>query len=412
MRFYFFHLMPYQDLPADFTEKHHSVWIDTPTSLYDPVKGHGMYNEYIDELEYAAKVGFDGIGVNEHHQNAYGMMPSPNLIAATLARSTTDTAIIVLGNSLALYNPPLRVAEEFAMLDVISGGRLVAGFPVGTSMDTNYAYGQAPATLREKYYEAHNLVVRAWTEPEPFVFNGKFTQLHYVNLWPRPIQKPHPPVWIPGGGSIETYDWVAQNEYCYSNTSYSGFKRGESVMNGYWEVNDKYGLDHNPYRGAFLQLVCVGATDREAEELYTQHVQYFFDKCLHIGAKFSEAPGYRTIKTLEAGLSSQFRGPLKNARKDLAWKDYIENGYIIGGSPATVRDALKDAIEKLHVGHMLLLLNIGDMTREKTMYNTRLFAEEVMPHLQGMWGEWEDKWYPKALAEKDRRYPEVLAGSK
>ena len=73
-------------------------------------------------------------------------MPSPNLMAAMLARRTSNAALIVLGNSLALYNPPIRVAEEFAMLDVASGGRLVAGFPVGTSMDTNFAYGQNPAT--------------------------------------------------------------------------------------------------------------------------------------------------------------------------------------------------------------------------------------------------------------------------
>jgi alkanesulfonate monooxygenase SsuD/methylene tetrahydromethanopterin reductase-like flavin-dependent oxidoreductase (luciferase family) len=84
---------------------------------------------------------------------------------------------VVLGNSLALYNPPIRVAEEMAMLDVISGGRFVAGFPVGSSMDANFAYGQTPATLREKYREAHELVIRAWTTPEPFTFNGKYTQL-------------------------------------------------------------------------------------------------------------------------------------------------------------------------------------------------------------------------------------------
>ena len=121
-------------------------------------------------------------------------MPSPNIIAAGLARRTKDTAIVVLGNSIALYNPPVRVAEEFAMLDCISGGRLVAGFPVGTSMDTNYCYGQIPALTREKYNEAHDLILRAWTEPDPFAFNGRYTQLRYVNIWPRPLQQPRPPI--------------------------------------------------------------------------------------------------------------------------------------------------------------------------------------------------------------------------
>ncbi len=137
----------------------------------------------------AEALGFDGIGCNEHHQNGYGLMPSPNIIAAGLARRTSRAAIAVIGNSIALYNPPIRAAEEFAMLDVISGGRLLAGFPVGTSMDTNYCYGQIPALTRDKYAEAHELIMRAWAEEEPFAFDGKYNQLRWVNCWPKPIQK-------------------------------------------------------------------------------------------------------------------------------------------------------------------------------------------------------------------------------
>ena len=198
MKFLWFHLMPYTELPDDFKEKHPSVWVDIHSSLFDPKRAHHMYNDFLDELEYAAECGFDAICCNEHHSNGYGLMPSPNLIATALARRTTDTAICVLGNSLALYNPPTRVAEEFAMIDCISGGRLIAGFPVGTPMDTTYAYGTNPSQLRDRYYEAHDLVLRAWTEQETFAFNGRFNQQRYVNIWPRPIQQPHPPIWIPG----------------------------------------------------------------------------------------------------------------------------------------------------------------------------------------------------------------------
>ena len=186
MKFTWFNLMPWPHLPDDFREKYRSVWVDIPSSLYDPVKGHELYNIYLDELEYAETLGYDGIGVNEHHANAYGMMPSPNIMAAALARRTSRAALVVLGNSIALYNPPIRVAEEFAMLDVISGGRLLAGFPVGTSMDTNYVYGDIPALTRERYAEAHELIMRAWREPEPFAFNGRYTKLRYANCWPKP----------------------------------------------------------------------------------------------------------------------------------------------------------------------------------------------------------------------------------
>ena len=177
MRFHWFHLMPYPFLPDDFKQKYRSVWVDVPSTLYDPEKGHWLYNQYLDQLEFADSLGYDGICVNEHHQNAYGLMPSPNLMGAALTRRTSKAALVVMGNSIALYNPPVRVAEEFAMLDVMSGGRLVAGFPVGTSMDTNFCYGAPPATLRDKYDEAHRLIIQAWTRPEPFSFNGKYTQL-------------------------------------------------------------------------------------------------------------------------------------------------------------------------------------------------------------------------------------------
>src|SRR3989441_3100222 len=153
--------MPYRFLPDDFEERYRSVWVDVPHGLHDAEKTSGLYHEYLDELEYAEQVGFDGVCVNEHHNNAYGLMPSPNLMAATLTRRTSRAAVVVLGNSLAAYNPPLRVAEEFAMLDLLSGGRLVAGVPVGPSVDMNFAHGVHPPPLRERYYEAHDLVIQA-----------------------------------------------------------------------------------------------------------------------------------------------------------------------------------------------------------------------------------------------------------
>ena len=106
MRFIWFNLMPWPHLPDDFREKYRSVWVDIPSSLYDPVRGHEVYNDYLDQLEFAETVGFDGLGVNEHHANAYGLMPSPTLMAAALARRTSRAALVVLGSSIALYDPP------------------------------------------------------------------------------------------------------------------------------------------------------------------------------------------------------------------------------------------------------------------------------------------------------------------
>ncbi len=144
MKLMWFHLMPYTELPDDFRDANPSVWVDIHSSLFDPKRAHLMYNDFMDELEYAAQCGFDAICVNEHHSNGYGLMPSPNLIASSLARRTTDTAICVMGNSLALYNPPTRVAEEFAMIDV---------------------HLRRPADRRLPGRHADGYLLRLWPEP-------------------------------------------------------------------------------------------------------------------------------------------------------------------------------------------------------------------------------------------------------
>jgi alkanesulfonate monooxygenase SsuD/methylene tetrahydromethanopterin reductase-like flavin-dependent oxidoreductase (luciferase family) len=407
MKVTWFHLMPYRWLPDDFRERYHSVWVDVPNHLYDPERGHQLYNEYLDMLEYADQAGFDAVGVNEHHQNAYGMMPSPNLMAAALTRRTSNAMILVLGDSIVLYNPPTRVAEEFAMLDVMSGGRLMTGFPVGTSMDINYCYGQNPATVRDKYREAHDLIIKAWTTREPFSFNGKYTKLRYVNLWPRPIQQPHPPVWVPGLGSIETWDFCVDHGYNYSYLSFSGYKRAENMMNGYWERRIARGADTNPYSAAFFQQVCISDTDAACEREWWPHVDYFFNKCLHLYPGMVEAPGYRSEASLRAGVVAQLGNVTANLGMNKTWKELVEQRYIVAGSPETVRQQLEELARSLNVGHLGLGLHMGSAPIDLINRGTQLFADKVLPALRLIFNDWEDYWWPKALPADKR----VAAGS-
>src|SRR5579872_2082624 len=407
MKQLWFHLMPYTELPEDFRENHPSVWVDIHSSLFDPKRAHHMYNDFMDELEFAAQCGFDAICVNEHHSNGYGLMPSPNLIASSLARRTTDTALCVLGNSLALYNPPTRVAEEFAMIDCISGGRLIAGFPVGSPMDTCYAYGQNPSLLRERYLEAHDLVVKAWTEPETFAWNGRFNQQRYVNIWPRPLQKPRPPIWIPGGGSIETWQWCAEMDYVYCYLSYFGYQAGRETMMGFWNEMARLGKDRNPFRAGFLQFVGVAETREEALKLYKEPAEYFYGRCLHVDPRYANPPGYASEATQRAKIQSQVT--LAASRAALfaggapSWEEIIDKGYVIIGSPDEVAAQLREVATDLNVGHLMLLLQFGNMNRDLTTFNTRLFAEQVMPQLRGLFAqEWEDRWWPKPLPKSLR----------
>ena len=406
MKLMWFHLMPYTELPDDFRQANNSVWVDIHSSLFDPKRAHLMYNDFMDEMEFAADCGFDAVCCNEHHSNGYGLMPSPNLIASALARRTTDTAICVMGNSLALYNPPTRVAEEFAMLDCISGGRLIAGFPVGTPMDTTYAYGQNPSMLRERYLEAHDLVMRAWTEKETFAFNGRYNQQRYVNIWPRPVQQPHPPVWIPGGGSVETWQWCAEMDYVYAYLSYYGYKDGKATMDGFWREMGRLGKDRNPNRAAFLQFVGVAETREKALELYREPAEYFYGRCLHVDPAWASPPGYMTEGTMRAGMTSQVgRAAANSARSKMRateMKDIVDLGYVIIGSPDEVVEQLPEVATELNVAHLMLLLQYGNMGKELAKYNTKLFAEKVMPRLQPLFAEWEDRWWPQPMEPAQR----------
>ena len=416
MKLMWFHLMPYTELPEDFREKHPSVWVDIHSSLFDPRRAHLMYNDFMDELEFAAECGFDAVCVNEHHSNGYGLMPSPNLIASALSRRTTDTALCVMGNSLALYNPPTRVAEEFAMIDCISGGRLIAGFPVGTPMDTCFAYGQNPSMLRDRYYEAHDLVMRAWTEQDTFAFNGRFNQQRYVNIWPRPVQKPHPPIWIPGGGSVETWQWCAEMDYVYCYLSYYGYKAGQSTMAGFWEEMKRLGKDRNPYRAGFLQFVGVAETREEAYRLYREPAEYFYGRCLHIDPRFAGPPGYTTEATQRRGAQSQVAQAAQLSRYESKFQmlaremdAIVERGYVIIGSPDEVAAQLREVAKNLNVGHLMMLLQFGNMGKDLAKYNTQLFAEQVMPQLHDVFADWEDRWWPQPM---DRGARAPLSGFK
>jgi len=421
MKLMWFHLMPYTELPDDFRDKNPSVWVDIHSALFDPRRAHHMYNDFMDELEFAAESGFDAICVNEHHSNGYGLMPSPNLVASSLARRTSDAALCVLGNSLALYNPPTRVAEEFAMIDCISGGRLIAGFPVGSPMDTCYAYGQNPSMLRERYHEAHDLILRAWTEQDTFAFNGRFNQQRYVNIWPRPVQKPHPPIWIPGGGSVETWQWCAEMDYLYCYLSYYGYKAGQSTMDGFWEEMKRLGKDRNPYRAGFLQFVGVAETREEAYRLYREPAEYFYGRCLHIDPRFAGPPGYTTEATQRRGAQSQVAQAAQLSRYESKFQmlaremdAIVERGYVIIGSPDEVAAQLREVANNLNVGHLMMLLQFGNMGKDLAKYNTQLFAERVTPQLHDVFADWEDRWWPQPMDRSARAplsefKPEALA---
>jgi alkanesulfonate monooxygenase SsuD/methylene tetrahydromethanopterin reductase-like flavin-dependent oxidoreductase (luciferase family) len=207
---------------------------------------------------------------------------------------------------------------------------------------------------------------------------------------------------------VSTFDFAVDNDVCYCFLSYSGAKAAHTMMQGYWKVVADKGRDPNPYRAGFLQLVAVAPTDAQAEEKYARHVEYFYHKCLHWPLELGAPPGNQDYRSLLAAARSNVRRA--EDTKKLRYRDFVEKGYVIAGSPATVRDRIREEVVKgLRVGNLMVLLQIGSMPHELTLENMDLFAREVLPHLRPLWDDdgWVNHWWPERL----RSAPTSRAGA-
>lgn len=377
MKFYMMHLMPYADLDLDYDQKHNSAWITLPNSYYDPKKGAKLYNRYLDELEYADQLGFDGVCVNEHHQNAYGLMPQPGVMAGALARRTRKVKIAILGRALPLLNNPVTVAEEFAMVDNITEGRFIAGFVRGIGAEY-HAWSSNPADSHDRFHEAHDLIIRAWTETGPFSFEGKHYQFEYVNLWPRPYQTPRPPIWIPSQGSSETIDWASHPDrrYTYLQT-FTPIAMLAKYMQMYKDKAAEHGYEATPDQLGWSVPLYVAETDEIARREAQPHIENFLNKFLRMPKEMLLPPGYLSLKSMMGVMKAKSSIGTKQTIDTV-----IEKGMFICGSPETVRAKLEEYQSEIGFGHLLTLLQFGTLPAELTRKNMELYANEVMPYLR------------------------------
>ncbi|HZT05830.1 MAG TPA: LLM class flavin-dependent oxidoreductase [Chloroflexota bacterium] len=379
MRFYMFHLMPWPYLPDDFGQTHDTAWVICENTLYDAERGHDLYNRYLDELALTDTLGFDGVCVNEHHQNAYGLMPSPNIIAACLSQRTTRVKIVILGNVLSIYDHPLRVAEEVAMLDVISGGRVVSGQVVGTGNEF-FSYNVNPTYARERYHEAHDLILKAWAEPGPFAWEGKHYRFRYVNVWPRPLQRPHPPVWIPGSGSYETIDWVAKQRYTYMVLpTLAPYALRARTAELFREACQREGYTARHEQIGWGVGIYVAESDARAVEEYEPHFWYYAKNLLRNRETFNHPPGHSSVASMLGLLEARRKGRPGNFS---TWEEIQKEGFVIVGSPATVRDRIKEIASHTGLGTLLPNFSVGNQPYAMTRTSMELFASEVMPALR------------------------------
>src|SRR6266571_7767379 len=236
-KFCFFHLMPWTGID------HSSEDWPIANEPFDPVKGTDLFRTYLDEMAFAEECGFDWVGCNEHHFSPYGLMANCNLIGAALSQRTSTIRLAMLGNLIPLLNP-IRVAEEYAMLDVMSGGRLIAGMIRGVPHEY-IAYNVVPDESRERLREAAALIVKAGTEPEPFGWEGEFYQYPSVSIWPKPFQRPHPPI-LMSASNEESAEFAGQHRAMMGMTLIADLEIARRSIDTYRRAARAHGLDPTP----------------------------------------------------------------------------------------------------------------------------------------------------------------------
>ena len=346
---------------------------------FDPVAGSRLYNEYLEQYIYAEEMGVDGIMLNEHHNAPFCMQAKTNVFASILAAVTKRVKIVILGNPLPLSDNPVRLAEELGMIDMISKGRLVSGFVRGGGQE-QLATGVNPAFNRERFEEAHDLIVKTWSDPGPFRWEGTHYQHRVVNPWVVPLQKPHPRIWIPGVLSTETVIWSAKHRYPYIclNTSVEATKK---IWATYDAAAAEVGYTPGPENRGYLIRVHVSDTEEKAVANARKFLwmQGEFTGLAH--PVWSSPSGYFS-PSQRRGFVEFATGRAVSPRGAPTFEEQRENMMIICGTPDTVVAKLKYIMEETRPGIMAFWGNDGDVSVEDARTCIRLLGQEVMPQLR------------------------------
>ncbi len=368
---YHFTEMPYPYVPDEVEKGHGTSRVTLPNRYCDPQIAADLYNRYLDEYEYADDLGLE-IMLNEHHQTMTCLDAVVPISAAALVRRTKRAKIAIVGSPLPHRDNPIRVAEEIAMLDCLSRGRIISGFVRGVGTEIHPA-NTVPAYTRLRFEEAHDLIVKAWTTPEPFNWEGRFWHYRYVNVWPRTYQQPHPPIWITGS-SLDNVPWVADHQYTFA-CFLTPYEWTEQLVNAYRKRCAEKGLpEPTPDKFAYLALTYTAETDEEAER-DGQGLLWYLYRVRH--PYFNMPPGYVPAPALAKAMLGGGGKPYNDS-----WEMLREKGVVIAGSPDTMIEKIRYLHERCGIGHLLMMNQAGFMPADKVRKSMKLFAEEVYPAIK------------------------------
>jgi len=342
-----------QDLPAEWP---------VPSGVYDPETGAQAYQDMIERLQFVEELGFDWVSVSEHHYSPRILTPSPMVSASYIAARLQKIRIALLGPIVPQSNP-VRVAEELAMLDTLAQGRLVVGLLRGTTNEY-LTYDLNPAEARERTDEGMELILKAWTEPQPFGWQGRHFQYRTVSIWPRPLQQPHPPTYALGV-SRESCEFAARNRIgC--GVSYAPFEAVGKATRYYREQCARHGWEPSPDQIVYRANMALGETDDDAHALLRQQPDR---------APFALRPGVRDafMKLDARNIAGEARAPLRSGA--------LPTTFI--GGPDTIIEQIRRCRDEVGAGVLdLSLLPPGWGDRDLLMRKLELFGTKVLPRIR------------------------------
>ncbi|HEX2028765.1 MAG TPA: LLM class flavin-dependent oxidoreductase [Nitriliruptorales bacterium] len=344
---------------------------------FDTEATQDLFDWHLESWELAERAGFEGVFFSEHHYTPYALSPSPNLLVAAIAQRTQRLKLGVMANIVPMHNPR-RLAEEFAMLDYLTHGRLEIGLGRGVDEREFSREGIPLAETRPRFQEGLRLIEEMLSKPV-FTHTGKYANFEETSLWPQPRQpmSNRPPIWITAL-SPETIDWCAEQGYRIS-TAFQPTEQLRAVHDRYRAAAHKAGNAAGPETVMVLRNVFVAETDEEARAIAEPALNHLF-------GLFKEDLVWSDIENaVPEGYNTEFyqsffrpfagSGPID-------WQTLVDRGVFVVGSPSTVRDTLLKQAHEIGSSNLLFWGSFGTLTKEQTLTSYELIGREVIPALR------------------------------
>ena len=339
-------------------------------TVYSAEAAQQSLQSSLDQFGMADQLGFDWVSVAEHHYAPFSLTPNPMVMAGALTQIVKRAKIALLGASIPILNP-VRVAEEFAMLDTITGGRIVAGMLRGTPNEY-VTYNINPAESRPRFEEALRLIQMAWTQTEPFGWQGRYYEYRSISIWPRPVQKPYPKIYM-SGSSPESGEFAAKNRIGLG-FAVTSVPLASQAARHYREQATRFGWTPEPDDIIYRVGIHVGRTDDEAIEDFT--------RAAAAGPKTSLTMANRALESAVAatGYYGRDADAQRNRLMPSTLQARVDEGRLLLGSPESVIKQI-EAIKR-DLGAGVLDLTVTHQMGEKTVRSIELMGEKILPRIR------------------------------